>query len=80
MECAIEASWALFWQRELQALSPRHAVCIGLGVYSNLRDRLPAVFSEGVTVVAQPNAWLSGAEHMRNLQQCGEVCAQFARD
>ena len=78
MDYAITESWTSFWHEELRRLQPNHAICVGVGVHSKLKDRLSGVFSGGVSFIEQPNARLSSAGHEANLRACGEICGRFA--
>lgn len=78
MEIATQESWRGFWQAEISALAPRHILCIGRDVQRFLGDALARQFPGRVTVIEQPNAWLKSDHHLRNLETCSRICAEFA--
>jgi len=65
-EC-LRTSWDHNVGEVIKAAAPSQVVCIGKGVASALGDRLRAV-STRVTVVAQPNARLTAADHHQSFQ------------
>lgn len=78
MDWAIRESWRTFWRDELGRAPEAHAICIGIGVRERLGEELDGFFRGGVSLIEQPNAYLTGEKHFANLQACGRVCAERA--
>ena len=73
----LQTSWDFYWRDVLKELAPRHVICIGTGVHKLLGASVAAVATD-VSMIEQPNAYLSGDLHLRNLQYCADVCNRFA--
>jgi hypothetical protein len=75
LEAALRTSWDAYVGPVVRAAGPSHIVCIGKGVERSLGNRL---YRDGVpvTVVPQPNARLSSAEHFGVFQQYYDVAQQ----
>ncbi len=79
MEQALEQSWDHYIGRELVNINPRHVICIGKKVYRTLESRLLSVCKrENLSCIAQPQAHLSAAEHLSNLQCCFDICERHS--
>jgi hypothetical protein len=78
MDWAIQKSWRTFWRDELGSAPHAHAICIGIGVRERLGEELDGFFRGGVSLIEQPNAYLTSEKHVANLQACGRVCAARA--
>ena len=78
MDWAIRESWRAFWRDELGSAPDAHAICIGIGVRERLGPELDGFFRGGVSLIEQPNAYLSREKHFANLQACGRICAETA--
>jgi hypothetical protein len=62
MQSCLQIGWDCHVRSVVEAADPSHIVCIGKGVAGALGKRL-ADIGRSVTVVPQPNARLSSAEH-----------------
>jgi hypothetical protein len=71
----LQVSWDHHVARIVGEAAPAHIVCIGIGVGRALESRLAQVGAR-VTVLPQPNARLSSAEHLQALQAYYQVVQQ----
>ncbi len=74
MRLALQESWRAYTRDVVVSSDPTHVICIGRGVASVVGDDLKALFGERVTTIAQPNAFLSSAEHMANYRMYRSIC------
>jgi hypothetical protein len=75
IERCLQVSWDSYVGRIVQEAAPVHIVCIGRGVARALEGRL-AVTGAPLAVLPQPNARLSSAEHLSDLQTYYRVVQQ----
>jgi len=71
---ALQESWRSYTRDVVLSAAPDHVICIGKGVANVVRRDLDTHFQGKYTVVPQPNAHLSSAEHMANFTRYGSVC------
>ena len=71
---ALVESWRGYTRAVVMSVDPEHVVCIGKAVADAVADDLRASLPVKVTKIAQPNAYLSSAEHMSNFQQYTAAC------
>lgn len=69
LAACLRTSWDHHVGAVIKAATPSHLICIGKGVSFALGDRLRAVNTR-LTVIAQPNARLTAAEHHQSFQTC----------
>lgn len=62
----IRIGWDFHVRYAVERAAPSHIVCVGLGVGEVLASRLSMLGGADVTVIPQPNARLSSAEHHRS--------------
>jgi len=75
MQEVISASWHGYTRDWITGEKPSHVICIGKGVSKVVEDDVKGIVSsKNVTIIAQPNAHLSGEEHMRNFQEYSRIC------
>ncbi len=74
MLAALQQSWRSYTRGVVATSAPEHVICIGKGVASQVEGDLQRYFPGRYTVVAQPNAFLSSAEHMANYQTYSRIC------
>lgn len=74
MSSAIRKSWDCYTSGIIQDAQPQHVICIGKGVSSIIGENVRVIVGNRFTVIAQPNAHLSGEEHMDNFKLYGEIC------
>ncbi len=72
LAACLQTSWDHHVGEVIKAAAPARLICIGKGVASALSDRLQP-FSARLTVVAQPNARLTAAEHHQSFQTYNRV-------
>jgi hypothetical protein len=75
VERCLQVSWDHYVGPIVQDAAPAHIVCIGIGVGRALESRL-AKTATRVTILPQPNARLSSAEHLQALQTYHRVVQQ----
>jgi hypothetical protein len=75
LEACLHTSWDAYVGQVVKATGAAHIVCIGKGVERSLGSRLYSI-GVPVTVVPQPNARLSSAEHFQVFHQYHEVVQQ----
>lgn len=75
MQDALAVSWQGYTKHVVSDCAPNHVICIGKGVASIVENELKEITSGNYSVVAQPNAFLSSAEHMANYIHYSRVCA-----
>ncbi|MEA2576388.1 MAG: hypothetical protein QOH93_3686 [Chloroflexia bacterium] len=75
LEACLRTSWDTYVGSVVKAAGPAHVVCIGKGVAQSLGNRLNEVGAP-VTVVPQPNAHLTAAEHFQVFQTYYQVVQQ----
>lgn len=76
MAKALKASWQGYTFNVLRESAPGHVICIGKGVAEVVGGGLRRLMEDNYTVLPQPNARLSSAEHMRAFQTYYRVCSE----
>ena len=71
---ALEESWRSYTRDIVIAAQPEHVICIGKGVARVVEADLKKHFPSAYTVLDQPNAFLSSAEHFENYQTYSRIC------
>ncbi|MCK0163798.1 hypothetical protein [Marinobacter sp. S6332] len=71
---ALKESWQSYTRDVVLSAKPDHVICIGKGVASVVEPDLKKHFASKYTVLAQPNAFLSSAEHFANYQTYSRIC------
>lgn len=71
---ALKESWQSYTRDVVLTAKPDHVICIGKGVASIVEPDLKTYFASRYTVLAQPNAFLSSAEHFANYQTYSRIC------
>jgi hypothetical protein len=71
---ALRESWRSYTRDVVVSSNPEHIICIGRGVASVVAGDLQQSFNGRMTTIAQPNAFLSSAEHASNYQRYGSIC------
>lgn len=71
----IEESWRSYTRDVVLDAKPERIICIGRSVARIVEPDLRRYFPGRYDVIAQPNARLSGAEHMANFRRYGALCA-----
>lgn len=71
---ALEESWCSYTRDIVIAAQPEHVICIGKGVARVVEPDLKKHFPSAYTVLDQPNAFLSSAEHFENYQTYSRIC------
>ena len=71
---ALETSWEQCTRNVVTSANPEHVICIGKGVASVVEKDLKKIFPNRYSIVAQPNAFLSSAEHMANYMHYSKIC------
>jgi hypothetical protein len=71
---ALEESWRSYTRDVVLSAQPDHVICIGKGVARVVEPDLKKHFPSKYTVLAQPNAFLSSAEHFANYKTYSQIC------
>jgi hypothetical protein len=74
MQKALSVSWQSYTKEVVLNANPQHVICIGKGVAREVEKDLEKNFQGRYSVVAQPNAFLSSEEHMKNYMYYSRVC------
>lgn len=74
IQAALRISWDSYLRTVICDARPAHVVCIGRGVGREMRRRLRDSTGVAVTILPQPNARLSAAEHLDAFHKYYEVC------
>jgi hypothetical protein len=74
MFLALQESWRTYTRNVVASSEPEHVICIGQGVAGVVADDLKRSFDGRFTVITQPNAYLSSAEHLANYRRYSSVC------
>ena len=69
----IKTSWECYRRNQIEQAQPAHIIIIGKGVADVLEVEIRRL-TNSHTVVAQPNAFLSAAEHLSNYKLYGKIC------
>ncbi len=72
---AVRASWDIYTKDIVAECNPEHVIVVGRTVGRALSDDLTNTFRGRYTVLAQPNARLTAAQHMNNYQTYYKICA-----
>ena len=73
---ALETSWRSYTRDIVISAQPEHVICIGKGVANVVEPDLKRHFPSAYTVIAQPNAFLSSAEHFENYKTYSRICSR----
>jgi len=71
---ALKGSWRSYTREVVLSANPEHVICIGKGVAGVVEPDLKKHFPSRYTVLAQPNAFLSSAEHFENYKTYSRIC------
>jgi hypothetical protein len=71
---ALQESWRSYTREVVLSANPEHVICIGKGVAGIVEPDLKKHFHSRYTVLAQPNAFLSSAEHFENYKTYSRIC------
>ena len=74
IQAALRTTWDSYLRTVICDARPAHIICIGRGVGSEMRHRLRDSPGVAVTVLPQPNARVSSADHLDAFQKYYEVC------
>lgn len=74
MHQALWESWIGYTRNVVSSADPEHVICVGKGVAGVVADDLRRHVKSKVTIIPQPNAFLSSSEHLANFQQYSAVC------
>jgi hypothetical protein len=76
LQAVIRTFWDGYTADVVREANPEHIICIGKDVARILESDLGELVGNGYTVILQPNARLSAAEHMANFRRYGEICCR----
>ncbi|MCA8940286.1 MAG: hypothetical protein KDB07_10775 [Planctomycetes bacterium] len=71
---ALDLSWR-YTSVVVEAVAPHQVICIGKGVAKVVEPRLRQIVGDNITILPQPNAWLSTATHFEAYQTYHRVCS-----
>ena len=71
---AIQESWQTYTRNVVLKAEPSHVICVGMGVARVVEPDLKRHFRGKYTVIPQPNAHLSGSEHLANFKTYSSIC------
>lgn len=74
MSKAIQASWNGYTKNVIKESNPEHIIIIGKDVACSIENEIKNIIGNRYTVIAQPNAHLSGQEHLSNFKKYSELC------
>jgi len=75
LELTIRASWGLYTKRVVAEADPEHVIVVGKTIGRSLSNELANAYRGRYTVVAQPNARLTTAQHINNFQTYYKICS-----
>lgn len=71
----VQESWRSYTRQVVLDARPDRVICIGRGVARIVEPDLRQLFAGRYDVIPQPNAHLSGAEHMENFKKYYALCS-----
>ena len=74
MSKAIQTSWNGYTKSIIRKNKPEHVIVIGKGVANSVEKELKEIVGNNYSVIAQPNAHLSGEEHLNNFKKYYKLC------
>jgi len=77
-ETLIKISWDLHARGVVLGAAPDYVICIGRAVANVVEPDLQREFQGKYKIIAQPNARLSNAEHMKNYKDYFDICSIVA--
>lgn len=73
---ALECSWQCYTFDVVRECAPAHVICVGKGVGDIVGGGLRRLMGDNYTVLPQPNAHLSSAEHMDAFRTYYRICSE----
>lgn len=78
LQRVVEESWRSYTRQVVLNAHPDRVICIGRGAARVVEPDLQRMFPGRYDVIPQPNAHLSGAQHMENFKKYGALCNSVA--
>lgn len=71
---AIKASWKGYTKNVIQESNPDYVIIIGKDVARTIEKEIKNIMGSSYSVISQPNAHLSGEDHLKNFKKYFELC------